>query len=183
MSKCLRCGANIAFRAVTLADGALCYKCFEELGFDKSDRKYHTMTPYEKIKDGKSVYIARLIDEKAAEYDKDTAAKIGLRFAHYGDEREVNATDEEDQIFDVIRSMVTDPEQLELVRKSDSYVTAVIGEWDLARFKYTDRAKWIIFPNVEAKAQKHYIEDPEDVLSFADLLAESIAHIDKYSNR
>lgn len=183
MSKCLRCGANIAFRSVPLADGALCYKCFEELGFDKSDRKYHSMTPYEKIKDGKSVYIARLIDEKASEYDSSVAEKIGLRFAHYGEDREINATDEEAQIFDVLRSMVSDPEQLELARKSDSYITAVIGEWDLARFKYTDRAKWIIFPTVEAKAQKHYIEDPEDVLSFADLLAESIAHIDKYSNR
>ena len=83
----------------------------------------------------------------------------------------------------MIRSMVSDPDgQLRLVRKSDSYVTAAVGEWDLARFKYTDRAKWIMFPTVEAKAQKHYIEDPEEVYDFADLLADSIAHIVKYSN-
>lgn len=79
--------------------------------------------------------------------------------------------------------MVSDPAgQLRLVRKSDSYVTAAVGEWDLARFKYTARAKWIMFPTVEAKSQKHYIEDPEEVYNFADLLADSIAHIAKYSN-
>ncbi len=181
MSKCLRCGANIAIRAVTLADGVICYKCFEALGFDKSDRKYHSMTPYDKIKDGKSVYIARLIDEKAAEYDKSVAEKIGFRFAHYGEEREVNATDEEAQIFEVLRSMVPNPDQLELVRKSDDYVTALLGEWDLAGFKYTPRAKWIMFPVLRSGSAKNRISDPEDVRSFADLLADSIAHIEKYS--
>lgn len=180
MSKCKRCGANV-IRSVALADGVLCYKCFDELGFDKDDRKHHTTTAYNEIKDGKPEYIRRLID-KWSETDK-PAEKLGLRFAHYGEERDVNPTDEEAEIFDMIRSMVSDPDgQLRLVRKSDSYVTAAVGEWDLARFKYTERAKWIMFPTVEAKAQKHYIEDPEEVYNFADLLADSIAHIVKYSN-
>lgn len=51
--------------------------------------------------------------------------------------------------------MVSDPDgQLLLVRKSDSYVMAAVGEWDLARFKCTERAKWIMFPTVLSK-QKH----------------------------
>ena len=183
MSKCLRCGAKIALRAVALSDGYVCYKCFEELGFDKSDRKTHTMTAYDEIKDGKSVYITNLIDKYSGENSKDVASKIGFRLAHYGEERDVNETDEESEIFELIRSMVSNPEQLDLVRVSDDYLTIKVGEWDLARIKYTERAKWIIFPIVEAKANKHYIEDPEDVLSFSDLLAGSIAHIDKYSNR
>lgn len=181
MSKCKRCGANV-IRSVALADGALCYKCFDELGFDKNSRKHYSTAAYDEIKDGYSVYIRNLIDQRS-ETNKEIAQKLGFSFAHYGEEREVNETDEEAQIFDVIRSMVSDPDgQLRLVRKSDSYVTAAVGEWDLARFKYTDRAKWIMFPTVEAKAQKHYIEDPEEVYSFADLLADSIAHIAKYSN-
>lgn len=178
MSKCKRCGANV-IRSVALADGVLCYKCFDELGFDKDDRKHHTTTAYNEIKDGKPEYIRRLID-KWSETDK-PAERLGLRFAHYGEERDVNPTDEEAEIFDLIRSMAN-RDDIELVRKSDSYVSAVIGEWDLARFKYTDRAKWIVLPVLEAGAPKHRIEEPEDVLSFADLLAESIAHIVKYSN-
>lgn len=109
------------------------------------------------------------------------AEKLGLLFAHYGEERDVNPTDEEAEIFDLIRS-TTGRDDIELVRKSDSYVSAVIGELDLARFKYTTRAKWILLPVLEVGAPKHRIEEPEDVLSFADLLAESIAHIDEYSN-
>lgn len=178
MSKCKRCGANV-IRSVTLADGVLCYKCFDELGFDKDDRKHHTTTAYNEIKDGKPEYIRRLID-KWSETDK-PAEKLGLRFAHYGEERDVNPTDEEAEIFDLIRS-TTGRDDIELVRKSNSYVSAVIGEWDIARFKYTDRAKWIMFPTVEAKAQKHYIDDPEEVYNFTDLLTESLAHIDEYSN-
>ena len=178
MSKCKRCGSDV-IRSVTLADGVLCYKCFDELGFDKDDRKHHTTTAYNEIKDGKPEYIRRLID-KWSETDK-PAEKLGLRFAHYGEERDVNPTDEEAEIFDLIRS-TTGRDDIELVRKSNSYVSAVIGEWDLARFKYTDRAKWIMFPTVEAKAQKHYIDDPEEVYNFTDLLTESLAHIDEYSN-
>ena len=104
-----------------------------------------------------------------------------IQFSNYGQERERIATESEIEIFDLIRSM-TNRDDLELVRKSDNYVSAVLGDWDLARFKYTPRAKWIMFPTVEVKAQKHYIEDPEDVYNFADLLSDSIAHIAKYSD-
>ena len=104
-----------------------------------------------------------------------------IQFSNYGQERERIATESEIEIFDLIRSM-TNRDDLELVRKSDNYVSAVLGDWDLARFKYTPHAKWIVFPVLEAGAQKHRIESPSDVSSFADLLADSIAHIAKYSN-
>lgn len=107
--------------------------------------------------------------------------KMTIQFSNYGQERERIATESEIEIFDLIRSM-TNRDDLELVRKSDNYVSAVLGDWDLARFKYTPRAKWIVFPVLEAGAQKHRIESPSDVSSFADLLADSIAHIVKYSN-
>ena len=181
--KCKRCGKSLFGRGgQKISDGYICYPCFYELCIEKSDRSITSPLPYrfDEIKDGKEAYINRLIDERAAEYDKSVASLV---FAHYGEERDINETDEESEIFDLIRSMVSDPEQLDLVRVSDDYLTIKVGEWDLVRIKYTERAKWIIFPIVEAKAKKHYIEDPEDVLSFSDLLADSIAHIDKYSNR
>lgn len=106
--------------------------------------------------------------------------KMTIQFSNYGQERERIATESEIEIFDLIGSM-TNRDSLELVRKSDNYVSAVLGDWDLARFKYTPRAKWISFPTLEAGAPKHRITEPKDVASFADLLAESLAHIDKYS--
>lgn len=103
-----------------------------------------------------------------------------IQFSNYGQERERIATESELEIFELLRSM-SGSDRLRLVRKSDNYVTAIYRGWDLARFKYSPRAKWISFPTLEAGAPKHRITDPNDVASFADLLTESLAHIDKYS--
>ena len=103
-----------------------------------------------------------------------------VQFSNYGQERERIATETEIEIFEIIRTL-SGREDLQLVRKSDNYVSAVLGDWDLARFKYTPRAKWIMFPVVESGSVKNKISAPEDVRSFADLIAESLAHIDKYS--
>ena len=102
--------------------------------------------------------------------------------SNYGQERERIATETEIEMFEILKDL-SHSEELRLVRKSDNYVSAVLGDWDLARFKYTPRAKWIMFPVVEAGSKKHKIEQPGDVRSFADILAESLTHIDKYSNR
>lgn len=103
---------------------------------------------------------------------------MDINFANYGQERDVNATDEELKIFETLQESTG--RDLRLVRRSDSYVTAALGEWDLARFKYTQRAKWIAFPTVEVGPPKHKIAHPEEAAGFADLIAESLAVIDKY---
>ena len=103
-----------------------------------------------------------------------------VQFSNYGQERERIATETEIEIFEIIRTLSC-REDLQLVRKSDNYVSAVLGDWDLARFKYTPRAKWIIFPVIELGSTKNKISAPEDVRNFADLITESLAHIDKYS--
>ena len=103
-----------------------------------------------------------------------------IQFSNYGQERERIATETEIEIFEIIRTL-SGREDLQLVRKSDNYVSAVLADWDLARFKYTPRAKWIMFPIIESGSAKNKISAPEDVRSFADLIAESLAHIDKYS--
>ena len=76
-----------------------------------------------------------------------------IKFAHYGEVRDLNATDAESEIYQIIKSLLDDmgcnTDSLRFVRKSDSYVSAVMessGEYglmDVARFKFTDRAKWI----------------------------------------
>lgn len=103
-----------------------------------------------------------------------------IKFADYGQMRDINATEEEIRIFELLKEVAK--RDIELVRKSDSYVTAVLGDWDLARFKFTQRAKWVSFPAVEAGSSKHKITRPEDVASFADLVAESLSVVDKYQN-
>lgn len=98
-----------------------------------------------------------------------------FKMAHYGEQRDLNCTEQEEEIFDIIRS-VCDDENLEsdnlaLVRKSDSYVSIVMpssqgyGDMDVARIKFTSRAKWIkLAPDFD----KITIHDPEDVAEMAD---------------
>lgn len=106
-----------------------------------------------------------------------------IKFANYGQDRDLNCTDEEAQIFGALReyfkSVGLDPDELSLARRSDSYVTAVFHDWDLARFKFTTRAKWIAFPSVEVGPPKHRISTPSEAVSFADLLTESMRVITK----
>lgn len=98
-----------------------------------------------------------------------------INFSNFGQNRPVDCTDSEAEIFDIIRSrlddMNIDISPIKLVRKSDSYVSAVMdsgsdyGEMDLARFKFTDRAKWIkICPDFEKVA----LNDVEDVAGMLD---------------
>ena len=103
---------------------------------------------------------------------------MDFKIANYGQERDVNATDEELKIFEALKEVTG--RDLRLVRKSDSYVTAAIGEWDLARFKFTQRAKWVSFPTAEVGPPKHKITCPEEAANFADLITDSLAVIDKY---
>lgn len=96
---------------------------------------------------------------------------------NYGQNREINCTEAEQDIFHIIRSVCDDDNcdasHIELVRKSDSYVSAVMpssqgyGDMDLARFKYTDRAKWIkIAPDFE----KIPLNSTEDVAKMSEFI-------------
>jgi len=104
-----------------------------------------------------------------------------IKFANYGEKRERIATESELEIYVLLCNM-TGRDDFDLVRKSDNYVSMVLGDWDIARIKFTPRAKWVLFPIVESASSKHKITAPTDVSEFADLLADSIAHVEKYSN-
>lgn len=100
----------------------------------------------------------------------------GITFSHYGELREVNANDEELQVISHLLELCKD---LKICRKSDSYITAVLGETDVARFKYTQRAKWIQFPYTAGKVK---LSSTSDVLGMADLVAEAVAEAEKINN-
>lgn len=70
------------------------------------------------------------------------------------EEKELNLTEEEKTAFEFIFKMLKDSEvdiqKLQVTRKSNAYATIVIcgKEWDydLIRFKMTDKTKWISLP-------------------------------------
>lgn len=157
MAKCMKCGKSTLVRGhVGLKDGAICTPCFRELGYKLTDATTSKLYTY-----------SELIERKQP--------APAVKIANYGQKRELDCTDQEREIFDIIRS-VCDDENLEsdyikLIRKSDSYVSAVMpssqgyGEMDLARIKFTDRAKWIkLAPDFD----KITISDPEDVAKMAE---------------
>lgn len=107
-----------------------------------------------------------------------------FKFAHYGEERDLICTEQEREIFGIIREMFReagyDDSPLQLIRVSDNYVTAKVEPWDVARIKFSSRAKWVLFPSCES--EKHYIEAPEDVRDFDAQIRKTIEIINKYSD-
>lgn len=174
--KCTHCGKFLFKKnAIQIADGDLCPNCFKSFGYDQSEAYYVTYIKYDDIKRGKEALRAESKQAMAAEY-----AKTLIKFPKYGQERDIEATPEESQIFEILQEM-TAPKEIRLVRVSDNYVSAKLGDWDLARFKYTDRTAWIFFPTLEKQKEKHQISDPEDVRSFSEIVRKSLEHIEKYS--
>lgn len=105
-------------------------------------------------------------------------AEYEFGFAHYGEEREIDATDEEKAIADYIMSLCPISR---FVRVSSSYVTVKCKDTDICRFKYTERAKWLHFPYYE-DGKKKYIESTHDVANFEDAIRESYAFACKTDN-
>lgn len=104
---------------------------------------------------------------------------MSITFSNYGQERELNATPEELKIAEWIINEYPD-EGLRLVRMSDDYVTVKRGEWDIVRLKYTPRAKWLMFPTLEAKQKKHYIDNYEEIEDFEATIKDSLEIAKKY---
>lgn len=181
MKTCIRCGKSFfGRRRIRLKDSEICGKCFRELGFDKSYDRLSDIYAYDDIKDGIDAY-----SERRCRQDVSDAVASSVSVTMTGaQERDLICTEEEREIFEAIRSVLADRgadlSPLRLVRVSDNYLTAKYGDWDLARIKYTIGAKWIQFPVLESSTERHYIESPDDVYMYADLLGNSLAHIEKY---
>ena len=102
-----------------------------------------------------------------------------LKFSHYGEERDLVCTEEEREIFDRIVSEFPD-EDLKLVRVSDNYVTVKRGDWDIARIKFTNRAKWLTFPLTEFGTTKFYIDATYEVEDYLAAVSDSLEVATKY---
>lgn len=95
---------------------------------------------------------------------------MAVQFTHYGEERELQATDGELAIFsaliDIIEAAGLKTDQICMTRKSDNYLTATLGPIDIARFKWTDRAKWIQLPYAVDGKTKHPLTGPSDLKQY-----------------
>ena len=177
MSKCVRCGSSFTFRKkIQLKDAEICKRCFRELGFDEDHDHFSEAYSYDEIKNGRE----EMIKQRQIE---NVMPRVYVQYG--GKEKELDTEDEEEQIFDILSSLFEqlgrNPEELDFVRLSDNYVTAKLGEWDLARFHWGKRAKWIKFTVIEPTNERHVIQSPEDVKQFADLVEKTVNHIEKYS--
>ena len=182
MSKCVRCGSSfLTRRRIKLKDAEICGECFNELGFDKSYYKLTSLYSYDDIKDGLLSYVEKQEKKRLADAVLDSIS-VTINGAQ---ERDLICTEEERKVHDEICQFFDDNEidreQLRLVRVSDNYLTIKFGEWDLVRYKYGPRSKWISFPSIESRTDRHEISAPEDAINLAGLLLDSIAHIEKYS--
>lgn len=92
-----------------------------------------------------------------------------IKIAGVYDYPEINPTDGEKQIFEYIKALCP---LAEFVRKSSEYVSAQYIETDIARFKFTERAKWILLPYMQNN-KKRRIEKAEDLEQFKDEIIKS----------
>ena len=182
MAKCIRCGGSFLTRfKVKLKDAYICRQCTLELGFDKDFYLRSSLYSWDDIKDGKDAYLLKQ-EKKKIKQEAILNAVNSVRMAHYGEERDLICTEQEREIFDIIKDMFRglgyDDSLLSLVRVSDSYVTAKVEPWDIARIKYTNRAKWVFFPTSEKG--KVNITSPDDVETLKDQLTRTVEIIEKY---
>lgn len=101
--------------------------------------------------------------------DKDGNVLYSLNFAHYGESREINATEGEQAIADHILSLCPTSK---VVRLSNDYITIKCIDTDICRFKFTDKARWLVFPYLKDKGKRRF-DDLDELTSFDDAIIES----------
>lgn len=113
--------------------------------------------------------------------DKNGNVLYNLEFAHYGEERDLDATDEEIAIAEMFIAMLPSPEGCRIVRKSDAYITVECGVSDLARIKCTEKARWVNLPIVDLGKVKRRFDDVSDVGQFKDDIIRSYEKIKQFT--
>lgn len=175
MAKCVRCNGSFLTRGkIKLKDALICFKCCDELGFDhKTMVLTGSLYSWDDIKDGADAYY---INKKKAEIKEAALSSVSVKMTD--SKRDLECTEAETEIYENICDML-DADDLQLVRKSDNYITIAVNDIDAIRFKCTNRAKWIhcLYGN-EGKVP---LGRPDDVIKLADLIAQSIESARKYS--
>lgn len=183
MAKCIKCGKSTIVRGhVKLADAAICTPCFKSLGFKLTDTSTASIYKYEDISNGLDAYYQNRHKAKVNE-----AVRSSVSVTMTGGERDLVCTEEEREIYNrialILEESDLDVSPIRFTRKSDNYVTVVMdssadyGAMDLARIKFTPRAKWIWFVTEPDKVQ---IESVDAIDKLSDKIIASYNFNAKY---
>ena len=175
MTRCVKCNGSFLTRGkIKLKDAYICFKCADALGFDhKTLALTGSLFSWDDVKDG---YEAYLVNKRKTEMKETALSSVSVTMKD--SKRDLECTEAESEIYENICEMLG-AEDLQLVRKSNDYVTIAVNDIDAIRFKCTNRAKWIhcLYSN-EGKLP---ISRPDDVARLSDLIAQSVKSAREYS--
>ena len=149
MAKCIKCGGSFLTRGrIKLADADICFKCFDELGFDHKTGVYTgKLYKWDQIKDGYDTMRAR---EYAAAKAKQ-AGELGISVKQFKQLDNANATDMEIKIFSKICAVLSDddrdPDPIDVSLGDNGSLLLMIDGVVFIRYKADSGVKWIIFEN------------------------------------
>jgi len=149
MSKCIRCGKSFLTRGkIKLADAEICYKCFDELGFDHKTGIYTgSLHKWEEIKDGADVMNQRKWDAEATK----KAEAIGLNLKLYRQINRAEATDPEIRLLSAICSVLADEgrdiDAIDVALGDNGSLLLMIDGVVFIEYKSDSGVKWIRFNN------------------------------------
>lgn len=175
--KCIHCGSRLRPLFLKIKDGRICSKCFKELGFDLRTVIYtSTLYSYDDIKDGYEAMLNRRHKDMLL---RDAIDNVSVSS---GLHKELNATDNERKAYRIIKQILDDNDYdtsfLQLVRRSDSYVTIDAFGSDLCRLRFGPKAQWIVFPWISN--DRHVVEDISRLPELEDFITKSYDYSNKY---
>lgn len=168
MAKCVRCGKSFLGRGkIKLADEEICFKCYDELGFDhKLGINIGSQYKWNDIKDGYDAMRAR---EYAAKQARE-AASIGLNLKLLRQLHSAGATDPEIRLTSAICSVLSDEgrdiDVLDVALGDAGSLLMMIDGTVLIEYKSDEGVKWIRF-NSEGD-NKVRISGPARINAMAD---------------
>lgn len=151
MNKCVRCGGSLLLRGkVRLADAAICFKCFDELGFDHKTGIYTgSLYKWDDIKDGVRAYW----NIKNAE----TAASKGLSLSHWSQLSAARATDLEEKLFSAMCAIWEDEgcdvSRLVIAPGERGSLLVLLDGTVVLQYKGERQVRWILFPDSPEKVR------------------------------
>lgn len=149
MAKCIRCEKSFfGHGKIKLADAEICFKCYDELGFDhKTGLNIGSLYKWNDIKDG---YEAMRAKENAKRLETE-AEKLGLTVKLYNHLRKAEATDPEIRLMSAMCALLTDEgrdlDALNVALGDNGSLNVMINGDAIIQYKSDSGVKWIRFPH------------------------------------
>lgn len=149
MAKCIKCGKSFFGRGkIKLADAEICFKCYDELGFDhKIDIYGGSRYRWDEIKEGRDVLNRRKWDAEATK----EAAALGLNLKLYRQINRAEATDPEIRLLGAICAVLEDEgrdtDVIDAALGDNGSLLLMVDGVVFIEYKAEPNVKWIRFDN------------------------------------